>query len=133
MSNKETNKVIKICAKQKVKIRKYKIDIPSLQKCLKEHKTLSKFSNKQIADKLNCPLTLVEHWFRTDDCFSIPNENIWFKLKEILLIEDNSFDKSITEFEFTDGVYEKSERCYLDIGISPTLTTDSVETIITTK
>ena len=50
-----------------------------------------------------------------------------------MLIEDNSFDKSITEFEFTDGVYEKSERCYLDIGISPTLTTDSVETIITTK
>ena len=106
---------------------------PLFKKCLKEHKTLSKFSNKQIADKLNCPLTLVEHWFRTDDCFSIPNENIWFKLKEILLIEDNSFDKSITEFEFTDGVYEKSERCYLDIGISPTLTTDGVETIITTK
>ena len=110
-----------------------KIDISSLQKCLKEHKLLLKLSNKQIADKLNCPLTLVEHWFRTDSCFSIPNEDIWFRLKEVLSIENNSFDESITEFEFKDGVYEKSERCYLDIGISPTLTTDSVETIITTK
>lgn len=74
--------------------------------------------------KLNKPLTLVEHWFRNDSSFAIPDEDVWFALKELLNIQDNSFDKSITEIELKDNCYEKSGRCYCDYGISPTVTTE---------
>lgn len=77
---------------------------------------------------------MVEHWFRTDKCFSIPDEDIWFDLKELLGITDTSFDKCVTEFEIRDGVYEKAERCYYDFGIAPTLTTvNTDEKIILTE
>lgn len=132
--NKETNKVVKTCIPQPVKVRKYEVDIKSLQQLLRENKSKSKLSNKQIAEYLNTPLTKVEHWFRTDNCFAIPDEDIWFKLKELLGITDNSFDDSIIEFEYRDGVYEKAERCYFDFGIAPTLTTlSSNEKIILTE
>jgi hypothetical protein len=45
------------------------------------------------------PQTKVEHWFRLDDSFAIPDEDIQFKLKELLEINTSEFDKSITEFE----------------------------------
>jgi len=51
---------------------------------------------------LNLPKTKVEHWFRKDNCFAIPEENIWFKLKDFLEIKTDEFDKSITEFEIRD-------------------------------
>lgn len=99
------------------------MDIKALQNLLRKSKSESKLSNKQIAIALNKPITLVEHWFRIDKCFSIPDEDIWFELKNLLNITDNSFDKCITEFEIREGVYEKAERCYYDFGIAPTLTT----------
>lgn len=120
--------------KQQVKIRKYDIDIISLQQLLREHKTKNKLTNKQIAEKLDKPITLVEHWFRSDSCFSIPDEDAWFDLKELLGIKDNSFDESITTFEYREGVFEKAERCYFDCGIAPTITTLSAnEKIILTE
>lgn len=130
----ETNKVIKTCIPQPVKVRKYEVDVERLQRLLRENKSKSKLSNKQIAEKLNKPITLVEHWFRTDKCFSIPDEDGWFDLKNLLNITDDSFDKCITEFEIRDGVYEKAERCYFDFGIAPTLTTvNTDEKIIITQ
>ena len=75
--------------------------------------------------------TLVEHWFRKDNCFSIPDENNWFKLKEMFDISTNEFDKFITEFEVLDGVYEKANRIYDENGICPTLTTVGVPEIVT--
>ena len=120
--------------KQQVKVRKHEVDIKSLQQLLRKHKTESKLSNKHIAEKLNKPISLVEHWFRTDNCFSIPDEDIWFDLKNLLNITDNSFDKSIVEFEYRDGVFEIAERCYFDCGIAPTITTlSSNEKIILTE
>ena len=44
------------------------------------------------------------------------------ELKELLHITDNSFDESIMTFEIREGVYEKSNRCYYEEGIAPTLT-----------
>ena len=61
------------------------------------------------------------HWFRTDTYFSIPTADVWFELKELLNITDDSFDKSITEFEFVDGKYDMNNRIYDDNGLSPTL------------
>jgi DNA (cytosine-5)-methyltransferase 1 len=119
----------RIDIKQKVKVRKYDVDINNLKKFLKQHK---KYSNKEISKKLNVPITTVEHWFRNDKSFSIPDANIWYQLKEILSIKTNEFDESITTFIEKDNIYEKSNRCYFDNGVAPTLTSaSSGEKIIT--
>jgi DNA (cytosine-5)-methyltransferase 1 len=119
------NELIMIEVPQEVRICKYEVDIPNLQILLKESKKKSKLTNKQIAEQLDAPLTKVEHWFRTDNCFAIPDENLWFKLKGVLHITENRFDESIMTFEIREGVYEKSNRCYLEDGIAPTLTCGS--------
>lgn len=124
------NKIKMIEIPQEVKVRKYEVDTEKLKQILREHK---KYTNKEIANKLNKPLTLVEHWFRNDDCFSIPDADVWYNLKELLEIKTNEFDKGITEFEIKDGVYEKSNRVYLDEGLAPTITSTSAnEKIIQT-
>ena len=81
---------------QEVRVRKYEVDIPNLQILLKQAKKESKLTNKQIAEQLDISLTKVEHWFRTDNCFAIPDENLWFDLKELLHIKNNKYDKSIS-------------------------------------
>lgn len=116
---------------QTVKVRKHSVDCKLLCECLRDHKSKSNLSNKDIAEALDVPLTKVEHWFRRDDCFSIPYPDIWMKLKELLGIETDEFDESIMTFEEKEGVYEKSERHYFSDGISPTLTsTTASEKII---
>lgn len=118
MKNKIKCNVVNI--PQQVKLRKYEVDISKLQQVLRSHKNIS---NTQIADELNIKKTTVDHWFRNDNCFSIPDENVWLELKKLLHIETDEFDKSIMEFEYRLGVYEKSERCYLTDGLCPTITT----------
>ena len=66
---------------QQVKVRKYKVDVEGLKSELRLHKNLS---SKQIAEKLNLPLTTVSHRFRTDSCFAVPDAEIRFRLKELL-------------------------------------------------
>ncbi len=107
-----------------VKIRKNKVRIIELQELLKSHK---KTSITKIAEKINIPKTEVEHWFRTDKYFSIPDAKIWFKLKECLNIETNDFDIEITEFEERESVFEKSNRVYDSNGIAPTMTCTSAD------
>jgi DNA (cytosine-5)-methyltransferase 1 len=48
---------------------------------LREHKNLS---NKEIAERLDVAKTTVDHRFRIDSCFAIPDAEIRFKLKELL-------------------------------------------------
>lgn len=116
-------KIIQYEIPEMVSVRKYEVDAPSLQKCLKSHK---KMKLSDIADKLNISKTTVEHWFRTDNYFSIPTPEIWPSLKTLLGIKTDEFDKSIMEFEERDGVFEKSNRAYHENGLAPTLTaTDS--------
>lgn len=116
------NEIIMIEVPQEVRVRKYEVDILKLQTLIRQAKKKSKITNKQMAERLDIPLTKVEHWFRTDNYFAIPDENLWFELKELLHITDDSFDKSIMSFEVREGVYEKSNRCYYEEGIAPTLT-----------
>ena len=75
--------------------------------------------------ELHVPITKVEHWFRQDDCFAVPDPDIWMPLKKLLGIETDEFDKSIMTFEEKEGVYEKSDRHYFAEGIAPTLTSTS--------
>ena len=115
---------------QTVTKRKYEVDTEKLKTVLKEHKKLSKLSNKQISEVLQLPQTLVEHWFRNDDCFAIPDADVWFELKKLLSIKSDEFDLSITEFIECDGVFEKSERCYCVDGKMSTLMTGLSDNII---
>lgn len=123
-------KIEKVDIPQMVKVRKYPVDTEKLKKVLREHKNIT---NTAIATTLNKPQTLVEHWFRNDDCFAIPDADIWFELKELLNIKTDEFDKSITEFEEREGIFEKSNRCYFENGISPTLTSASADEKIITQ
>jgi site-specific DNA-cytosine methylase len=107
-----------------VNVRKYEVDILFLQKTLKEHKNIT---NQQIADALNVPKTMVEHWFRTDNYFSIPDKDVWLRLKELLGIVTEEFDESIMVFEQREGVFDKSNRVYDEEGIAPTLTSTSAD------
>ena len=107
-----------------VSVRKYEVRIVKLQQLLKSHKNKS---IKEISKKLNIPKTQVEHWFRTDKCFSIPNPILWFKLKEVLSIKTKEFDLEITEFEIKESIFEKSNRVYDSNGIAPTMTCTSAD------
>ena len=133
-SGKPTNKPIKVGMNvEEVKVRKHEVDTKNLQHALRVYKTASKKTLKQIAEETKMPLTKVEHWFRTDSSFAIPGEDVWFKLKEVLDMTIDTFDKQIMEFEYRDGVYESTQRVYSDQGKSPTLTASNKEQMIETK
>jgi site-specific DNA-cytosine methylase len=117
---------------EQVKVRKHEVEINSLQYLLREMKKESSKTNKQIAEETNTPITKAEHWFRTDSSFAIPSDEIWLKLKEVLGIETDIFDKQIMEFEYRDGVYESKQRVYSENGKSPTLTAGNKDQYIET-
>jgi site-specific DNA-cytosine methylase len=112
------NAIITHTLEQMVSVRKHEVDIQKLQELLKNHR----ISASKISEKLGVPKTKVEHWFRKDDSFSIPEASLWLRLKEILGILTDEFDAAIMEFEEREGVYEKSNRVYDENGIAPTLT-----------
>ncbi len=120
VKNKRQNKIIMTKADFKVKVRKNYIDKKELCLFLREYK---KISNKIIAETLNIPITKVEHWFRLDNSFSIPDAEIWEDLKRVLNITDNKFDKQITEFEIKSCSFDMAKRIYHIDGKHPTLTT----------
>ena len=129
-----TNKPIKVGMNvEEVKVRKHEVDIESLQYVLREMKKESGKTNKQIAAETKMPVTKVEHWFRTDNSFAIPGDDIWHSLKDILGIKSEVFDASIMEFEYRDGVFESTQRVYSEEGKSPTLTASNKEQMIETK
>lgn len=67
-----------------VKVRSFEVDVPELKKTLQQAKKKEKLSLSYISQNLNVKKTTVEHWFRQDDSFSIPDPNIWFELKKIV-------------------------------------------------
>lgn len=127
------NKPIKVGMNvEEVKVRKHEVNISGLQHLLREMKKESGKTNKQIANETNMPVTKVEHWFRTDSSFAIPSDDIWHKLKEVLGIKTDVFDREIMEFIYRDGVYETKQRVYSDQGKSPTLTASNKDQMIET-
>lgn len=119
----EDPKIIEHKMVQEVKVRKYKVDIEKLKNVLKTNKQKLGLTINDISNALNVSKTTVEHWFRNDDCFSIPDAEIWLDLKKLLQIEtDEVMDKSIMEFEVKPNCYDMSNRIYDENGIAPTLT-----------
>lgn len=117
--------IIQYIIPEMVSVRKFEVDVLKLQACLKQHKNFKTI--KSIATGLDVPKTMVEHWFRTDKCFSIPDAKYWFQLKELLAIHTNEFDASITEFEEKPNEFEKANRVYDDNGLAPTITSTSAD------
>ena len=105
-----------------MEVRKYEVDTKALAELLNTQKKKHGFGCGYIAECLGVPKTKAEHWFRKDDCFAIPDADIWFRLKELLQIYTDEYDESIMTFEERIGLYEKSERHYFTDGIAPTLT-----------
>ena len=115
---------------QVVRVRKYTCDIEKFQELLRESKRKSGLTNKDIAKKFNRPQTEVEHWFRTDKYFNVPDAEIWDKLKDFLNIETTEYDAFVTVFEEREGVFEKADRCYDVNGKMSTLMTTQSDNII---
>lgn len=115
-------KIITYNIEQKVQVRKYPVDTEKLVQTLRNAKIKTDLTNKEIAEQLEMPQTQIEHYFRQDSSFAIPDSSIWLKLKDILKIKTNEFDESIMTFEEKDGVYEKANRIYDEQGLAPTLT-----------
>jgi site-specific DNA-cytosine methylase len=105
-----------------VKVRKHKVPIKKLQFTLRWYKKASGHYISEIAEHIGVPKTLAEHWFRTDKSFSIPEPEHWFALKKFFRMDEDWFDKYITEFEYREGVFEQSSRVYHVDGKAPTLT-----------
>lgn len=115
-------KIITHVVPQIVSTRKYNVNTEKLKGTLRTAKAKLGLSNLQLSNLLSVPITTVEHWFRTDNCFSIPEHKMWLKLKELLNITTNEFDESIMTFEEKKSVYDKSNRVYDADGLFPTLT-----------
>lgn len=126
---KPTNKIVMSKVVQMVEVRKYEVGVDKLKSELKKAKEKSRLSIMDIANALDVKKTTVEHWFRNDNCFSIPSREIWNDLKTLLNIRTNEFDKSITEFELKENEYDTSNRVYHINGVSPTLTCDTEATV----
>lgn len=113
------NRILMTKSNFKVKVRKNYINTLELGKFLRENKNIS---IKKIAEYCQLPKTKVEHWFRLDNSFAIPDENSWGKLKELFKFND-TWDKKVTEFEIKNNVYDMAKRIYHINGKHPTLTT----------
>lgn len=121
-----TASIQKIEMPEIVTARKYEVNKEKLVETLRKQKELCGWTNKELAEELELPLTQVEHWFRTDKHFSIPDPQIWEDLKWLLEMDDiTEFDESIMTFEQREGVYDKANRFYHSDGISPTITAAS--------
>lgn len=118
--NERKNRILMSKSDFKVKVRKHYIDKKELGLFLRGHK--NKTIN-EISIFCNVPKTMVEHWFRLDGSFSIPDSEYWFKLKEVLNIRDIKYDKAITEFEYKNNTFDMAKRIYHIDGKHPTLTT----------
>jgi len=118
-----------IAISEMVRVRVHDVDMKGLYEFLKTAKDEMGVTVSDIAKALDLPKTTVEHWFRNDESQSIPDEDVWFKLKEYLKIEDDIFDAQVTEFEEKESTYEMSERAYHEDGVAPTLKAGSPEKI----
>ena len=118
--DKREQKILMSKSNFKVKVRKNYIDKKELATFLRSYKTKT---IAEISVFCNAPKTMVEHWFRTDNSFSIPDAEYWIKLKKCLDINSTIFDKAITEFEYKNNSFDMAKRIYHIDGKHPTITT----------
>ena len=103
-------------SKRNFKTRKYDFDKEALIELLRSHKLKAKISGKEISKQLNISYPVVSSWFtpKARKCYGEVFAENWFKLKELLNITTNDFDKAITTYEEApsqDSLYCKTSRC----------------------
>lgn len=118
--NQRRDKILMTKSDFDVSVRKHYIDKKDLVTFLREHKNIT---INEITDYCKVPKTMVEHWFRTDASFSIPQPEHWDILKKCINIKDTRYDKAITEFEVKSNTFDMAKRIYHIDGKHPTLTT----------
>lgn len=115
------NQLMVVNIPQLVKKRVFEVDVKKLQQILRTSKKAKGLTNADLSEQLGIPKTQVEHYFRTDRYFDIPDSEIWRKLSRLLDIEDDDLSRQITTFEIQEGIFEKSERHYFEGGLAPTI------------
>lgn len=86
-------------------VRAYKLDKPALLKFLREKKTNTNYSLSQIAEKLDISRDTVAGWFPKKIEKFYPSMLLaekWFDLKDLLNIEEDTFDKVVTTYKKPD-------------------------------
>lgn len=87
---------------ERKKIRAYKINKLELSQFLTEHKNQVGLSLQDIADELSLSKALVAGWFRKQEekiLYSEVFTDKWYKLKKLLNITDDKYDKIITTYK----------------------------------
>ena len=125
-------KIIVYEVENSVNVRKYSVDTIKLKDLLGKSLSKSKLKRKDIAERLSVPLTKVDHWFRKDKYFAIPDKEYWFQLKKLLGISTNEFDLSITEFVEVSNKFDMQNRIYDARGVAPTMTSVNADKTILT-
>ena len=120
IKNKRESKILMSKSDFQVKVRKNYIDKKELALFLRSYKTKT---INEISIFFFFLKTIVEHWIRVDNSFSIPDVEYWTKLKECLDIQDCKYDKAVTEFEIKNNSFDMAKRIYHIDGKHPTLTT----------
>ena len=124
------NKVITYDIKKTVLVRKHPVDIVGLNALLRYSLKESGLTRKELAERLNVPQTQVDHYFRTDSCFAIPEKEIWYPLKKLLGITTTYFDAQVTEFIEKECNFDSSNRVYDERGIAPAITSTNADKMI---
>ena len=81
--------------------RKHDLDKVALQDFIKSYKAKTTFSNAEIARRLDIKRHYANEWFgKNPDKFHPSDVFVekWFDLKSLLNIDDDKFDKSVTEY-----------------------------------
>jgi len=89
------------------------------------------FTIKEIAIKLELPITKVEHYFRVDSSRAIPSPKVWKELKKLLCFRDD-YDDEVTDVYTKEVEFEQTRRVY-DDSIAPTInaTQPSIHAVLT--
>ena len=126
----EKNGIITYDVKTTVKVRKHEVDTDAIRTLLRDALNRSGLSKKDIAERLDVPQSQVDHYFRQDKYFSLPNADVWIPLKNLLGITTDEFDKQIMEFDEIECNFDTANRIYDAQGISPTITSVNADRMV---
>ena len=126
----EKNGIITYDVKTTVKVRRHEVDTDAIRTLLRNALNRSGLSKKDIAERLDVPQTQVDHYFRQDKYFSLPDADVWMPLKNLLGITTDEFDKQIMEFDEIECNFDTANRIYDAQGISPTITSVNADRMV---
>lgn len=126
----EKNGIITYDVKTTVKVRRHEVDTDAIRTLLRDALNRSGLSKKDIAERLDVPQTQVDHYFRQDKYFSLPDADVWIPLKNLLGITTDEFDKQVMEFDEIECNFDTANRIYDAQGISPTITSVNADRMV---